>query len=1148
MKTSFVHLHLHTEYSLADGTVRIPELVATTAEMGQPAVAITDIANIYGMVKFYQAALARGVKPIFGVDAWIANPEKPSSPYKLVLLVKDSTGYRNICEILTRAYREGQHSERPCISREWLRSHSGGLIALSAAQAGEIGAVLRSGNMDKAVIVLDEYQQLFGNGFYIELQRLGRPYEEEYIAAALELAALKSVPVVATNDVHFMTEDDYDAHEVRVCIHDGRTLNDPRRPHRYTTQQYLRSADEMAAVFPDIPEAIENTVQIARRCNFFIRSGDYYLPDYPVPEGETIESLLRREAETGMARRFAELPEAGGAPRSDYDDRIKMELDVINQMGFPGYFLIVADFIRWAVDNDVPVGPGRGSGAGSIVAYALGITQVDPIEHGLLFERFLNPERVSMPDFDIDFCMEGRDRVIEYVAGHYGRETVSQIITFGSMAAKAVVRDVGRVLGMAYGFVDTIAKLIPFELGITLEKAMKQEELLRERYENEDEITRLIDMAMSLEGLSRNVGRHAGGVVIAPSKVTDFTPLYCEQGSDQLVTQLDMKDLETLGLVKFDFLGLRTLTVIDWAVKSITEERLRQGETPLDIARLPMDDPRSFELLKSCKTTALFQLESRGMRDLIKKLQPDCFDDLVALVALYRPGPLGSGMVDDFVDRKHGRKSLRYPHPLLEPILKPTYGIILYQEQVMEIARVMGGYSLGEADLLRRAMGKKDDAGMARQRGTFMDGARIRQIEEKPATHIFDLMQEFGKYGFNKSHSVAYAMIAYQTAWLKAHYPSQFMAAAMSADMEHTDKIVTLINDARGIDLSVENPDVNRCFYNFRATTEREILYGLGAIKGIGQSVIENIVEARDQDGAFSDLFELCDRIDLKRVNRRALESLIRSGALDALGPHRASLMASLGVAMDAASQRSGDRDAGQDDMFGIAAPKETVSGFQQVPEWEQQELLAGEKDTLGLYLSGHPIDLYVDELSQVISSTLVDVNPGGKHSVSVAGLVVGMRMVNTRRGDRMAVLTLDDKTSQLDVTVFGEVLHTCRDILRKDAMLVVRGKVSNDQYTGGVRMGADEVYDIALARESLARRLQVTVRQDQLGNGLIGQLKDLLQPTETGHCRLGFSYISETGICELITPEECFVVPRQNVVQQLQELVGPESVRIYYR
>ncbi len=1139
MKPSFIHLHLHTEYSLADGTVRLRELLAATAKMGLPAVAVTDIANLYGMVKFYRKALAEGIKPIIGVDAWIENSEQPSSPYRLVLLVKDASGYRNICELLTRAYREGQHNGRPCVSREWLKSHTDGLMALSAAQSGDIGAALRSGNFDRARVLLDEYLELFGNRFYLELQRVGRAYEEEYIAGALELAALKSVPVVATNDVQFMAPEDFDSHEVRVCIHDGRALNDPRRPHRYTTQQYLRSAEEMQELFADIPEAIENTVQIARRCNYFMESGEYYLPDYPVPEGESIESHLRKEAEAGMAQRFAQRRDIlEKIPRSEYDDRITMELDVINQMGFPGYFLIVADFIRWAVDNDVPVGPGRGSGAGSIVAYALGITQLDPIEHGLLFERFLNPERVSMPDFDIDFCMEGRDRVIDYVAGHYGRETVSQIITFGTMAARAVVRDVGRVLGMAYGLVDTLAKLIPFEIGMTLDKALEQEE----------EITRLRDMARSLEGLARNVGKHAGGVVIAPSKLTDFSPLYCEQGSDQLITQFDKDDLERLGLVKFDFLGLRTLTIIDWAIKSINEVRESLDEPPLDISRLPMDDQQSFDLLRACKTTAMFQLESRGMREVIKKLQPDCFEDMVALVALYRPGPLGSGMVDDFVDRKHGRKSLEYAHPLLEPILKPTYGVILYQEQVMEIARVMGGYSLGEADILRRAMGKKNEAEMARQRGAFMDGARVRRIEERTAAHIFDLMEKFAGYGFNKSHSVAYALIAYQTAWLKSHYTSQFMAAAMSADMEHTDKVVTLINDARELGLSVEYPDVNRCFYNFRATTDSEILYGLGAIKGIGKSVIENIIEARLRDGVFADLFEMCDRVDLKKVNRRAFESLIRCGALDALGPHRASLMASLGVAMDAAGQRSGDRDAGQDDMFGISTPQETVSGFQQVPELDQQELLTGEKETLGLYLSGHPIDMYVEELAQVISSRLVDVNPSGKRSICVAGLVVGMRTVNTRRGDRMVILTLDDKTSQIEVTVFAELFNQSRDVLKKDAMLVIRGTAANDLYTGGVKMNADEVYDIDRARESLARKLQVTVRQEQFENGLIGDLKELLQPTDTGNCRLGFRYISEAGICDLATPDECYVVPGQSVIQQLHKLVGADAVRIYYR
>jgi DNA polymerase-3 subunit alpha len=1150
---AFVHLNVHTEYSIANSTLRISELIDGVSADGMPAVAVTDICNLYSIVKFFHKAQAKGIKPLVGADLWIHNPDQPNTPFKLYLFAQDKVGYRNLCVLISLAHQQCWHGGKPCILDQWFDEHAEGLIAISGGLQGEIGHLLMGAGTEAVEFALSKYIRWFGDRFYLELQRIGAPYEEEYISRCLSLAVEHQVPVVATNAVHFLAAEGFDAHEVRVCIQEARTLTDTRRPKNFSPNQYLRSTAEMCALFEDIPEAIENSVEIARRCNFVLHTGENFLPEFPVPEGMSTGEWLRKETLTGLERRFKEVEKSSienasqVEDKQQYYDRVDMELEVIIQMDFPGYFLIVADFIRWARANDVPVGPGRGSGAGSIVAYALRITDLDPIDHGLLFERFLNPERVSMPDFDIDFCVEGRDRVIEYVTQHYGKEKVSQIITFGTMAAKGVMRDVGRVMGMSYGYVDTLAKLIPFEVGMTLTKAMEQEDLLSERYANEEDVTELIDMALSLEGLARNVGKHAGGVVISPSALTDFSPLYCEQGSDHMVTQFDKDDLETVGLVKFDFLGLRNLTIIDWAVKAINADAASENREPVDIAEIEMADKQAFRLLKACKTTAVFQLESRGMKDLIKRLQPDRFDDLVALVALFRPGPLGSGMVDDFIDRKHGRKRLEYPHPSLKESLEPTYGVILYQEQVMEIARVMGGYSLGGADILRRAMGKKKVEEMEKQRGVFCAGAEINQIDSKIAGSVFDLVEKFSGYGFNKSHSAAYALIAYQTAWLKAHYPAYFMAATLSAEMNTTERVVTLINDSRSIGLEISAPLVNECSWNFRSVSDTRVLYGLGAIKGIGHAVIENIVECREQGGAFVDLFDFCERIDIKRVNRRAIEGLIRAGAMDGLGTHRASMMASLGVALNAAGQMSGDRDTGQNDMFGISAPAETVAEYAEVATWDKQTRLQAEKETLGLYLSGHPIDIYEAELAQLISCQLEDVDPSRRSQVVIAGLVVGMRTLNTRRGDKMAIITLDDKTARLDVTAFGELFAEQRDVIRNDNILVIKGTVSEDKYSGGIRMTAEEIYDLDHAREQMARRLIVTLQEDQLHNGLVPKMKDLLAPSEEGRCQLTFKVVSSAGVCELDAGKDCLVVPKIEKIKSLEQLVGEEAVQVSF-
>ncbi|WJW76590.1 DNA polymerase III subunit alpha [Thiohalobacter sp. IOR34] len=1158
MPVSFVHLRLHSEYSLVDGLVRIKPLVRAVGEAEMPAVAITDQCNLFAMVKFYRAAMAAGIKPIVGVDAWIGNPQDPAQPSRLVLLCQDRRGYLNLSELISRSYTEGQHRGLPIIDRRWLEGLSDGLIALSGGREGDIGQELLAGREAEARQRLAGWQRLFPGRFYLELQRTGRSDEEDYLHAAVGLAAAEGVPVVATNDVRFLGREDFEAHEVRVCIHDGRTLDDPRRPRLYSEQQYLKTPEEMAELFADIPEALENTVEIARRCNLELTLGKNFLPDFPIPDGLTEAEYFRQLAREGLEKRLDRLFDRNAPDfaerRRPYDERLETELEVIIQMGFPGYFLIVADFIQWAKANGVPVGPGRGSGAGSLVAYALTITDLDPIAYDLLFERFLNPERVSMPDFDVDFCMEGRDRVIDYVARKYGREKVSQIITYGSMAAKAVVRDVGRVLGHPYGFVDRIAKLIPFEIGMTLDKALEQEEALREVYEQEEDVQAVIDMARKLEGLSRNAGKHAGGVVIAPSKLTDFTPLYCEQGGANLVSQFDKDDVEAVGLVKFDFLGLRTLTIIDWALRTIN----RQGAEPVDIESIPLDDPAAFELLKGCRTTAVFQLESSGMKDLIRRLQPDTFEDIVALVALFRPGPLQSGMVDDFIARKHGRQKVEYPHPDLEPILKPTYGVILYQEQVMQIAQVLAGYTLGGADMLRRAMGKKKPEEMAKQRAIFTKGALERGVDEKTATYIFDLMEKFAGYGFNKSHSAAYALVSYQTAWLKAHHPAAFMAAVLSADMDNTDKVVTLIDECRDMKLEVVAPDINRSHYQFTVEGEDTVVYGLGAIKGVGEAAIEGMLAEREAGGSFADLFDFCCRVDLRKLNRRVLEALIRAGAFDQTGMNRASLMANLPKALKLAEQHERDRGMGQNDLFGSSDAAATVAVAverSELPEWDEETRLNGEKETLGLYLTGHPIARYEAELAQIVSGRIADLTSGagegggrgGERSVVVAGLVIGLRVRNTRRG-RMAFVTLDDRSARLEMRVFSETFERYRQLLSRDRVLVVRGTLGLDDYSGGFQLTADEIYDITQAREVFARGLLIRVDAAQAGNGFMQHLAETLQPYREGGCPVWLDYRNEVARARLALGDEWRVRPEDELLHRLHELAGPERVQLQYR
>jgi DNA polymerase-3 subunit alpha len=1049
MTQEFVHLRLHSEYSLVDGLVRLKPLAQKVAELKMPAVALTDFNNFFGLVKFYKACQSNGIKPILGSEVIIQDDVEETGGSQLVLLICNDIGYKNLTELISRAYQEGQKQSTPTVKLEWLEGHSDGLIALSGGRLGEIGIALISGRKSDAENSLARLMRLFPQRFYLELQRTGRQDEEDYLHSVIDLSANFDCPVVATNDVRFLIRDEFEAHEARVCIHEGRTLDDPRRERRFSEDQYLRSAEEMFELFSDIPEALENTIEIAKRCNLNLKLGSHFLPDYPIPEGLTIEEFFKRESYDGLNLRLENLFDSSAtdfeAKRKLYYERLQFEIDIIVEMEFAGYFLIVMDFIRWAKVNDIPVGPGRGSGAGSLVAYAMKITDLDPIQYDLLFERFLNPERVSMPDFDVDFCMEGRDRVIEYVAEQYGRDAVSQIVTFGTMAAKAVVRDVARVQGKSYGLADKLSKLIPFEVGMTLEKAVEQEDDLNDFLKSDDEAAEIWDMAMQLEGISRNCGKHAGGVVISPSRITDFSPIYCDESGHGVVTQFDKNDVEDAGLVKFDFLGLRTLTIIDWAIKMINATREKNGEDSLILERIPLDDADTFALMQRAETTAVFQLESRGMKELIKKMGPDRFEDIVALVALFRPGPLQSGMVDDFINRKKGRAEVSYPHPqyqheCLKASLEPTYGIILYQEQVMQIAQVMGGYTLGGADILRRAMGKKNASEMAKQRDLFVEGAIGKGFAKDLASNIFDLMEKFAGYGFNKSHSAAYALLAYQTGWLKTHYPAEFMAATISSDMDKTDKVVTFIDECRSMNLELLPPDVNHGMFQFSVDDKGSVLYGLGAIKGLGEGPIEAIITAREC-GEFKNIFDFCTRVDGRKVNKRALEAMIRGGAMDQIGPEgdisyrRAVMLACMDEAVKLAEQHIRNQVSGMGDLFGDSivdsAPEISYLAFDDVKSLSVKDRLNGEKDTLGLYLTGHPIDEYESELKKMFPHRIANLR-SGKDSLTISGMIVAMRILKNKRGDNFAFLTLDDKSGRIEISVWAEKFNAYRDILVK--------------------------------------------------------------------------------------------------------------------
>ena len=1079
----FVHLRLHSEFSIVDSTCRIDDVVKAAVDGHQPALAITDLSNLFGAIKFYKEARGKGLQPILGAEIFLEGlGVDPHALSKIIVLVQSSQGYLNLSELLARAWTQNMVKNNAVIKLAWLQELSEGLILLSGAQAGPVGQALMQGDTSRAAEIALQLASIFTHRFYLELQRAGRPEDNAHVVAAVKLASRLSLPVVATHPVQFLTEDDYESHEARVCISEGEILGNQRRVRKFTRDQYFKSAAEMQALFADVPSALSNSVEIAKRCNLTLVLGKPQLPNYPTPltDGKPmpIEDYFRLLSVEGLEERLVHLyPDATKREieRPRYTERLEFEINTILNMGFPGYFLIVGDFINWAKKNGCPVGPGRGSGAGSLVAYSLKITDLDPLQYNLLFERFLNPERVSMPDFDIDFCQANRDRVIDYVKDKYGRDAVSQIVTFGTMAARAAIRDVGRVLDMSYMFCDGISKLIPNKPGqhITIDGAIKAEPILAERLDKEDDVKTLLALAQKLEGMTRNVGMHAGGVLIAPGKLTDFCPLYQQPGSTSAVSQYDKDDVEAIGLVKFDFLGLATLTILELARDMIVKRH--KGQENFAFENIQLDDAATYKLFADGRTESVFQFESRGMQGMLKDARPSRLEDLIALNALYRPGPMD--LIPSFVARKHGREVVEYPHPLVEKVLSETYGIMVYQEQVMQTAQVLGGYSLGGADLLRRAMGKKKAEEMAEHREIFRKGAGVNGLSEEKADEVFDLMEKFAGYGFNKSHAAAYSLLAYHTGWLKVHFTAEFFCANMTIEMDDTDKLKVLFEDALKFGISFDPPDVNRGTHRFEPVSDKVIRYGLGAIKGTGQQAIDAIVKAREEGGPFTSLYDFCVRVDRSRLNKRTVEALVRSGAFDSLQRNRASLAASIDRAFDFSTATVAN--ANQGGLFDMMGEDAHGSSTQE-PElvdmlpWGVKEQLTNEKTAVGFYLSGHLFDAVEREV-RLFAKRKIDDLIDSREPQLLAGIVSDLRIINGQRG-KLAIFKLDDKSAVMEATADEAMINANRHLLKDDELVIVMAKMQADRFSGGYRLSIQQVWDLPSARCRFGKFLRVSV------------------------------------------------------------------------
>ncbi|MDX8252685.1 DNA polymerase III subunit alpha [Acinetobacter pittii] len=1144
----FVHLGIYTEFSITESIVRIPDLVNAAVKDQMPALALTDLSNLHAAVKFYNSCLKKGIKPLLGSTIRLDDAQ-----HRATLLAMSNVGWKSLTEIVSRGFIEGQQLSIPCVKKEWVLEQHQDIIVL-LGQHSDVGQMLCSSNPQKAAPLLEAWIEKFGNRVYLALTRTDRPGEEDFIQEAAKLAAQYNVGVVAHNDVHFVEKEDFEAHEARVCIADGYVLADDRRPRLYSPEQHFKTSDEMIELFSDIPSAIENTYNIAKRCNVSLQLGTYFLPDYPIPDGFTIDTYFEHLSKVGLEERLNYLypVEKRGEDwpeiRKPYDERIDYEVGIILKMGFPGYFLIVMDFIQWAKNNGVPVGPGRGSGAGSLVAYSLKITDLDPLRYDLLFERFLNPERVSMPDFDVDFCIAGRDRVIDYVSRTYGREAVSQIATFGTMAAKGAIRDVARVLGKSYGLADRISKMVPTKpLGVDLATAIEMEPQLKDIVTNpsnpdNDDASEIWEMALKLEGITRNTGKHAGGVVIAPGKITDFSAVLCDEDGTSRVAQYDKDDVEAAGLVKFDFLGLRNLTVIEDAIQNINKNR--DSNDPLIISHVPLDDAKAYDVFADANTTAVFQFESVGMKRMLKEARPSKFEEIIAFVSLYRPGPMD--LIPDFIHRMHGG-DFEYLHPLLEGVLEPTYGIMVYQEQVMQTAQICAGYTLGGADLLRRAMGKKKPEEMVKQRQIFLAGAAEKGIDESTANHIFDYMEKFAGYGFNKSHAAAYALVAYHTAWLKAHYPAEFMAAVMSSEMQNTDSVVFLIDDCRNNDLEVLPPSVNMSTYHFHASDDKTIVYGLGAIKGVGEQAMQSVIDSRRQFGPYTDLFDFCHRIDLKKINKRTLEALIRAGALDCLGIERASLMAQLPEAVQAAEQARSNRESGIMDLFGEVEEVQRKPA-KPVKPWSDEVRLKGEKDTLGLYLTGHPIDVYRQELKAFIPVKLNEITATRRGVTTVyAGLVIDVANFPNR-----VVIVLDDGTARIEVSCNHERFQRFKDIIQVERVVVFEGEIYEREGFDRPMGRLNKAFTLNEIRQKRANSIQIKLAEEFMQATLAKDLQNIILPfcnvDMHQHITLQLLIDQPYAQAELQLSPQWKVAPLDELLAKLRDYFGKDNIYIEYQ
>ena len=1144
----FVHLHVHSEYSLVDGIIRVNELVDHSVSLGYHSVALTDLTNLFGLIEFYRTARKKGIKPIVGSEINIAK-DKDSIAAPLVLLAMNKQGYINLTKLVSKAYVEGQVNGNPIVLFSWLEEYADGLMALSGGMEGHIGNSILAGNEQLSESRIEFFKKIFKDNFFIEIQRTGKVNEKEYNDSVLKIASRKEIPVVATNNVRFLnavdpdiSPSDFEAHEARVCIQRGDILDDPRRPKNYTEEQFFRSKEEMIELFSDIPEALTNTVRIAEKCNIDLELGKFYLPDFEVPDEFSREDFLRKISKEGLLNRIQDIKNSTDSyslEESTYIERLNYELDMICKLDFAGYFLIVADFVNWAQKNDIPVGPGRGSGAGSIVAYALGITAIDPIRYDLLFERFLNPERVSNPDFDIDFCIEGRDKVLEYVTNKYGKDSVAQISTRGTMAARAVLRDVVRVLGKPYGFGDRLAKAIPDVLGISLEEAY-QEKQFKETIEESDESKEVFDMALKLEGLSRSVGTHAAGVVIAPTALTDFTPLFLDSDKGTVASQFDMSDVESAGLVKFDFLGLKTLTIIDQSVRRINEKAANK-ENEINIEDLSLKDEATFKLLQRGETTGIFQLESRGMRDYLKQLVPNDFEDIVSMNALYRPGALGMNMVDSYINRKHGKEEVTYGHDAVKKILGTTYGVIVYQEQVMQIAQELSGFTLGQADILRRAMGKKKKEEMESLRSTFVDGAVNKDVNKNYAANLFDQIEQFAGYGFNRSHSVGYALIAYQTAWLKAHYPAEFMASVLSCDLGNTDNIQLFVDDCRNIGLTVQSPDINRSSYRFEDLDSETILYGLGAIKGIGESLVDQIVLERKYEN-FKDMYDFCLRVGFNRINKRILTTLIGSGAMDSLGK-RKDLFRKIDSFLKNAEQASERNKSNIKDLFGEDIVISTKEDKDIEIEFDE---VAAEWNALGFYLDSHPLENKRKEVRNMCGFFISELQPE-VHTQRIAGCLMQFNVRQGKRG-RFAFATLDDGSAKIEVSVWTDVFDKYRNLLKKGQVLIIEGVIEKDDYSDFVKhkMIAERIMTFDQARHEYIKNIRINLENDAKDTEVVvNSLKEIANSNE-GNTVL-ISYKGDGAKADIALPSNFSVKLDDSSIKALGKRFGAENLEFVY-